>query len=222
MVRPASGARSMRPEAFRSTVRLEGRYIDLVPLAAAHLDALVAAGRDPRVWEFMRYGARDRRESMAELIDLLLERQRLGQDLPFTVRRHPGEVPIGMTRYLDIDRPNRSVEIGGTWYDPAYWRTPINTEAKYLLLRHAFEVENVLRVQLKTDTRNARSQRAIERLGAVREGVLREHLILPDGVVRSSVIYSIVEREWPSVRQRLESLLDRPWIGGRARPSEAA
>jgi RimJ/RimL family protein N-acetyltransferase len=109
------------------------------------------------------------------------------------------------------------VEIGGTWTDPTLWRTPFNTESKRLMLGYAFDTEHVHRVQLKTDLRNLRSQRAIERLGALREGVLREHLLVFGGVRRSSVYYSILEAEWPAVRDRLDAALARPWGGERPR-----
>ncbi|MFM8320705.1 MAG: GNAT family N-acetyltransferase, partial [Chloroflexota bacterium] len=117
---------------------------------------------------------------------------------------------LGCTRYLDIRPAHRGVEIGGTWYGAAYQRTGVNTEAKYLLLQHAFETWGCVRVQLKTDLRNQRSQRAIERLGAVREGVIRNHMVLPDGSLRHSVIYSILDSEWPAVKLRLEALMARP------------
>jgi RimJ/RimL family protein N-acetyltransferase len=201
----------MRANAFQRPVRLEGRYVELVPLDRAHVDALAIAGADPRIWEFMKFGPRTTRARMEELVDGYLERERLGIDLPFAVLRRETGIPVGMTRYLDIDRANRWVEIGGTWLDTAYWRSPFNTESKYLLLRHAFESENVLRVQIKTDTRNERSAQAIERLGAVKEGTLRDHMILPSGYVRSSTYYSILAREWPGVRSRLEGFLARPW-----------
>jgi RimJ/RimL family protein N-acetyltransferase len=113
----------------------------------------------------------------------------------------------GMTRYMTIDRPNRGLEIGGTWYGRRFRRTAMNTECKYLLMRHAFEVLGCIRVQLKTDLRNERSQQAIERLGAVREGVLRKNMIMPDGYHRSSVMYSVIDDEWPAVKARLEQLL---------------
>ena len=110
---------------------------------------------------------------------------------------------------MNIEPSNRSVEIGGTWYGLAYQRTGINTECKYLLLRHAFEVWGCLRVQLKTDLLNLRSQAAIERIGAVKEGVLRNHMVLPDGRIRDTVMYSIIKAEWPAVKARLEGLMER-------------
>ncbi len=108
---------------------------------------------------------------------------------------------------MDVRAAHQGVEIGGTWYGAEFRRTAVNTECKYLLLRHAFEAMDCIRVQFKTDLRNERSQRAIERLGAVREGVLRNHMILPDGTIRDSVYYSILAHEWPYVRKRLEAIL---------------
>jgi RimJ/RimL family protein N-acetyltransferase len=201
----------MQASGFRPPVRLSGRFVELVPLERGHVDALAHAGRDPRIWEFMKFGPRTTREAMAELVDSYLDRQRMGIDLAFTILRKETGVPVGMTRYLDIDRTNQWVEIGGTWLDTDYWRTPFNTEAKFLMLTHAFEVERVHRVQLKTDIRNTRSAAAIERLGAVKEGVLRDHMVLPSGHVRSSVYYGILAAEWPQVRTHLEEFLARPW-----------
>ncbi|HUZ80480.1 MAG TPA: GNAT family protein [Thermoplasmata archaeon] len=201
----------MREPEFRPPLALVGKHLELVPLQTEHAPALSEAGRDPKVWTYIRSGAATTLSAMTAQIGVLLERQRAGTDLCFTVRRLPGHEPVGMTRFLRVDRESRGVEIGGTWYDPAYWRTPLNTEAKYLLLHHAFDVEHVHRVQLQTDARNVRSQRAIERLGAVREGQMREDVLMPDGVWRSSVLYSILESEWPAVRRSLEEKLARPW-----------
>jgi RimJ/RimL family protein N-acetyltransferase len=114
---------------------------------------------------------------------------------------------IGATRYLDIRSEHRGLEIGGTWYAVEHQRTGVNTECKYLLLRHAFEVLGCIRVQLKTDSLNERSQRAIERLGAVHEGVLRSHMIMPDGRRRDSVYYSILDSEWPRIKERLLDMM---------------
>jgi RimJ/RimL family protein N-acetyltransferase len=114
-----------------------------------------------------------------------------------------------MTRYMTIEQANRGLEIGGTWYGKAHRRTAVNTECKYLLMRHAFETLGCIRVQLKTDSRNERSQRAIERLGATREGVLRKNMIMPDGYQRSSVMYSVIDDDWPSVKARLEQFLQQ-------------
>jgi RimJ/RimL family protein N-acetyltransferase len=196
---------------FRPPVELGGRYVRLVPLAREHAGPLWQAAGDPTIWRYMRTGLIHSETEMGALIDKLLVLQRAGGDLPFTVLLRAGDRPVGMTRYLDIQRAETTVEVGGTWYGPRFQRTPVNTDCKLTMLRHAFEVEGAHRVQIRTDLRNERSQRAIERLGAVREGVLREHLMMPDGVMRSSVCYSILAPEWPTVRARLERLLDRPW-----------
>jgi N-acetyltransferase len=198
---------------FRAPVELVGTRLRLVPLSLEHASALARAGRDPEIWRLLLAGLRTTPERMAAQIAELLTLQAAGSDLPFTILRADNGTPIGMTRFLTIDRPNRTVEVGGTWLDSAYWRTPFNTEMKRLMLSHAFETEHVRRVQLKTDLRNVRSQRAIERIGAVREGILREHLQLPDGFVRSSIMYSVLASEWPTVRARLDELLGRPWSG---------
>ena len=176
-----------------------------------HAGELAIAGDDPEIWRYLPYGPCRTPESMAELIDELLKRQRAGTDLAFSVRLQRTRELIGMTRFLSIERGSDSAEIGGTWYSAKWRRTPVNTESKRLLLAHAFDVEGAHRVQLRTDLRNDRSQRAIERLGAVREGVIREHRRMPDGYWRSSVQYSILVEEWPRVRERLDGFLARPW-----------
>jgi RimJ/RimL family protein N-acetyltransferase len=137
----------------------------------------------------------------------ILSRQAQGTDLPFAVIHLQAGCAIGATRYMEIRPKDLALEIGGTWYAPAYQRTAVNTECKYLLLRHAFEEWGCVRVQFKTDLLNERSQRAIERLGAVREGVLRHHMITPEGRLRDSVYYSILDSEWPAVKARLEAFL---------------
>ena len=201
----------MRGESFRPPVTLEGRYVELVPLALAHRDALRAAADDPEVGRYLLEGPGTTLDDIERQITRLLERQASGTDLPFTILRATDRRPVGMTRYLSIDRPNGVVEIGGTWLDRRLWRTPFNTDAKYLLLRHAFEGEGAHRVFLKTDARNERSQRAIERIGAIREAVMREHLLLENGHYRSSVYYGLLAPEWPHVKAELEAKLERPW-----------
>ncbi len=194
---------------------LTGRIVRLEPLDRRHVSDLTEAAKDEKIWEFMRYGVVNTEEKMLELIDDLLAHQARGTDMPFTVVHQAEGKAIGMTRYLNIEPENRAVEIGGTWYGKAYQRTGVNTECKFLLLQYAFEQLDCIRVQIKADQRNERSLRAIERIGAVREGVLRDHMILPDGAVRSSVYYSILAREWPGVKNRLIEMWEN---GGRSRP----
>lgn len=201
----------MRESSFRPPVVLTGERISLLPLRPEHQEALLVAARDPEIHRYLAMGPGRTPGEMASYIALLLSRQDAGTDLPFTIVRRPDQRALGMTRFIHIDRENDSVEIGGTWLDRDQWRTPVNTEAKLLMFRHAFEVERVHRVWLQTDLRNERSQRAIARLGTTREGVLRGDRVVRDGYHRSSVVYSVLEDEWPRARHRLERLLERPW-----------
>ena len=201
----------MRNESFRPPVTLEGRFVRLVPFSSDHRLPLHEVSRDPEVSRYILHGPGTTLAEMDALFRLLESGQQAGTDLPFTTLSAADARPVGMTRFLHIDRANDSVEIGGTWLGRPYWRTPFNTEAKFLMMRHAFEVEGAHRVSLQTDLRNERSQRAIERLGAVREAVLREDRLLPNGYYRSSVFYSVLRGEWPSVRRGLEEKLARPW-----------
>ena len=196
---------------FRPPVTLDARYVQLVPLTHGHARALAHAGTDPEIWRWMRYGYLGNLETMAGTIDKMLAWQAEGTDLAFAILLKPSLTPVGMTRYLGIDRDNQVVEVGGTWLARSLWRTPVNTDGKRAMLSNAFDREGCERVQLKTDVRNVRSQRAIERLGAVREGILRHHIRLQDGTYRDSVIYGILRSEWPNVRQRLDDALRRPW-----------
>jgi RimJ/RimL family protein N-acetyltransferase len=190
-------------------VTLMGSIIRLEPLSVQHIPDLAEAGKDESIWQYLRYGQVTTPDKMAEFVGLLLEWQARRTDLPFAVVHQASGRAIGMTRYMNIEPTNRGLEIGGTWYASEFQRTRTNTESKYLLLGHAFEVLEVIRVQFRADLRNLRSQRAIERIGAVREGVLRDHMILPDGTLRSSVIYSILAGEWTGVKKHLEELLER-------------
>jgi len=189
-------------------VILTGRVVRLEPLSEAHIQDLAKVGLEEEIWRFMRYGKLGTIEQLSTWVRELLELQAKGTDLPFAVISLGNSQAIGSTRYLEIDHLNRSLEIGGTWYGLDYQGTLVNTECKYLLLRHAFEVLGCVRVWFKTDSRNLRSQHAIEKLGAVREGVLRNHMTLPDGYIRDSVIYSILPQEWPGVKQKLRERLE--------------
>ena len=189
-------------------VTLTGRTVRLEPLSEAHVPDLTAVGLDPSIWRYMVYGSVDSEAKMLAFVQHLLKGHSAGTDLPFAVIHLASGCAVGCTRFMDIQPWHRGVEIGGTWYGIAYQRTAVNTESKYLLLRHAFETWGCVRVQLKTDLHNERSQRAIERIGAVREGVLRNHMIRPDGTIRDSVYYGIIDTEWPAVKARLEEMLE--------------
>jgi N-acetyltransferase len=201
----------MRDDAFRRPLTLAGSVVELVPLERSHRDGVLAAAHDAATLRWLRDAPGRTLADVDRYIDGQLAQQAAGTDLCFTTRLRSDHRVIGMTRFLRIDRANDGVEIGGTWIDSDYFRTPVNTESKLLLLGHAFETEGAHRVQLQTDLRNQRSQTAIARLGATREGVLRENVVMHDGYRRSSVFYSILAPEWPAVRARLRAALDRPW-----------
>jgi N-acetyltransferase len=188
-------------------VTLDGKGVRLEPLSEAHIPALAVAGKDESIWTYMLYANLTSEESMGAWVRDLLDRQKAGTDLPFAVIHLATGRVVGATRYLEMRPPHRSLEIGGTWYAPEFQRTAVNTECKYLLLKYAFEEMNCVRVQFKADSRNEHSIHAIERLGAVWEGVLRSHYILQDGRLRDSVYFSILDREWPRVKLRLEAKL---------------
>lgn len=186
---------------------LEGAFVRLEPLGEEHVAGLAAVGLDEEIWRHMPYGAMRTAADIHNWVRAILEQGASGTDVPFAVIHLASGRVAGSTRYMEIRPAHRGLEIGGTWYGSAFRRTAVNTECKYLLLRHAFEELECIRVQLKTDSRNERSQRAIERIGAVREGVLRNHMILPDTTVRHSVYFSIVDTEWPATKLRLQGML---------------
>jgi len=186
-------------------VTLMGKIVRLEPLSEAHVPDLAKVGLEPEIWCFMRYGKVETEADLGAWVGELLDFQAQGTDLPFAVIHLASGKAIGGTRYLHIDPPNRSLEIGGTWYGLDYQGTMVNSEGKYLLLKHAFETLACIRVWFKTDTRNQRSIQALERIGAIREGVLRNHMVLPDGFIRDSVVYSLIPEEWPQVKQKLEA-----------------
>ena len=190
-------------------VTLTGKYVRLEPLTEEHIPALAEIGAGQNFWDFMLYGNINTVEDMRNWVQDILSRAKNGTDLPFVAIHLASGRVAGATRYLNIMPKDRGLEIGGTWYGPEFQRTAVNTECKYLLLSHAFETLGSIRVQLKTDLRNERSQKAIERIGAVKEGILRNHMILPDGRYRDSVFYSILDTEWLQVKNRLEQMLER-------------
>ena len=190
-------------------ITLTGSVVRLEPLSEKHVPDLTVAAHDERIWRYMLYVYPDTEEKMLAWVRDILARQVAGTDLAFAVIHLASGRAIGATRYLEIRPEHRSLEVGGTWYATEFQRTAVNTECKYLLLKHAFEVLGCIRVQFKTDARNLRSLRAIERLGAAREGVLRNHYILPDGGYRDSIYFSILDSEWPKVKERLVEILAR-------------
>lgn len=187
-------------------VVLTGTHVRLESMTEAHIPALAEIGVGQTFWDFMVYGRMQTADDMRGWVQDILSRAEKGTDLPFVAIHLESDRVAGATRYMNIMPNDRGLEIGGTWYGLEFQRTMVNTECKYLLLSHAFETLGCIRVQLKTDLRNERSQKAIERIGAVKEGVLRNHMILPDGHYRHSVFYSILDTEWPDVKKRLEEM----------------
>lgn len=188
-------------------VTLTGNYVRLEPLADGHIASLARHGGEAELWRYMKHARPDPRESLPAWIAAVRAMQARGEGLAWAaVDARSGEA-VGGTTIHEVVLADRRLEIGNTWLGRAAQRTAVNTEAKLLLLRYAFEGLGCNRVQLKTDARNERSQAAIARLGAVREGVLRAHMVMPDGWVRDSVMFSIVAAEWPAVRARLEGFL---------------
>lgn len=189
-------------------VTLERTPVRLRPLERSDVPALVAAARDGELWSlgFTTIGNPD---TMAIWVKLALAARAEGRALPFVVEHLPGGRVIGSTRYLNIDLAHHRVEIGNTWYAASHQRSPVNTTCKILLLAHAFETLGAVAVEFRTDERNVRSRQAILDLGAHHDGVLRHHMIMPDGWLRNTYVFSILSQEWPTVRDRLEARLAR-------------
>lgn len=187
---------------------LQGDSVELVPMELSHLDGLWKAAMPEEIWDFTASKIRSKEQMEKMIKDALAEKEK-GNQFPFVVLHKQDNKIVGSTRYLDISKANKSLEIGWTWYNPEVWRTRVNTECKHLLLQYAFEEWGMNRVQFKTDGRNVRSQRAIERLGAKKEGILRQDRILPDGYIRDTVVYSIIQDEWTLIHNKLLQLLER-------------
>ncbi len=197
----------MATEMAVSPVMLEGVHVRLEPLAKAHLAGLAEVGLDQELWRWIPIPVRTQ-EEMAAYIDTALKEQERGTSLPFAIVEKATDRAIGSTRYGNIDRTHLRVEIGWTWVAREWQGTAINTEAKYLLLRHAFESLGCMRVELKTDSLNERSRAAILRIGAREEGIFRSHMITASGRIRHTVYFSIIDSEWPAVKARLETKLN--------------
>ena len=183
-------------------VTLEARHVRLEPLELRHVDPLAEVGLDPEIWRWSPEPLRTR-EDMRAYVEAALEARRQGTMLPFATVLRDGDRVVGSTRYGAIDLRNRRVEIGWTWITPPWQRSAVNTESKLLMLAHAFETWGCLRVEFKTDSLNIQSRTALKRLGAVEEGIFRNHVICASGRIRHSVYFSITNEEWPAVKQRL-------------------
>ena len=189
--------------AFTQSITLSGRHAMLEPLSFEHQDALIEAVRDGELWKLW-YTAIPSPEDMRVEIERRLGLQKAGSMLPFAVRSQSSGKIAGMTTYMNIDANNRRVEIGSTWYARSAQRTPLNTECKLMLLAHAFDTLDCIAVEFRTGFFNYASRRAIERLGAKQDGILRSHQRYADGGLRDTVVFSIVAQEWPAVKRHLE------------------
>src|SRR5215475_6256007 len=189
-------------------VVLEGQHVRLEPLTRAHGAALSEVGLDEELWRWIPLPVHTT-DQMAAYIETALKEQANGTSLPFVqIEKASGRV-IGSTRYMNIERAHHRLEIGSTWIASPWQRTAINTESKYLLMRHAFETLGCMRVELKTDSLNAKSRTAILRIGAQQEGIFRNHMITSTGRVRHTVYFSVTDSEWPGVKAELERRLGR-------------
>ncbi|HLZ91663.1 MAG TPA: GNAT family protein [Candidatus Acidoferrum sp.] len=187
-------------------VVLQGRHVRLEPLTLEHIERLAEVGLDPDLWKWIPTPVRSLAE-MGDYVQTALKEQAAGSAIPFALLEQAGGRVVGSTRYANIEREHRRLEIGWTWVAGPWQRTAINTEAKYLLLRHAFETLGCMRVELKTDSLNDRSRAAILRTGARQEGIFRNHMITASGRIRHTVYFSVIESEWPEVKAGLEAKL---------------
>ncbi len=195
--------------AFTAPISLAGVHVVLEPLSLSHADGLASAVRDGELWRLW-YTTIPRPEQMGEEIARRLSLHESGSMLPFAVRTAPSGRLVGMTTYMNIDAANRRLEIGSTWYAKSAQRTPLNTEAKLLLLTHAFETLDCIAVEFRTHFFNQQSRRGIERVGARLDGILRHHQRMPDGTLRDTCVYSVIASEWPCVKANLGWLLEKP------------
>jgi len=193
--------------AFIEPVTLTGRHVQLEPLAAAHHDALIAAASDGELWKLW-YTSVPSPQTMRSWLETALA-MRAQDDLAFAIRDLRDGSIVGSTRYFRVDAANRRLELGHTWYARRAQRTAINTEAKLLLLGHAFEALRCIAVELRTHWMNRQSREAIARLGAKQDGVLRNHQRMADGTLRDTVVFSIIDSEWPTVKRHLQYKLER-------------
>ncbi len=190
---------------------LEGPNLRLEPFEARRAPDLFEASQYPEIWTYMSYGKMPDLAEFDEILAVSEQNRAAGREVMFTIIQKPNGKIIGSSRIFEYAPQHRTAEIGWTWMPPHYWRTGVNSETKYLLLTHCFETLDLVRVQLKADARNIRSQEAILRLGAVREGLLRRHMIQRHtGFIRDTVIFSITDLDWPDIKKRLEERLKQP------------
>jgi RimJ/RimL family protein N-acetyltransferase len=185
---------------------LTGQVVRLEPLGLEHLDALAEVGLDPSLWRWIAFPVRTKDDLRRYIEDALRDRE-VGRAMPFVTIERASNRPIGSTRYGNIDMTNRRVEIGWTWVAPPWQRSAVNTEAKLLMLTHAFERLGCIRVEFKTDALNSQSRNALLGIGATQEGIFRQHMVTETPRLRDSAYFSIIDSEWPAVKERLQQRL---------------
>jgi N-acetyltransferase len=187
--------------------KLSNEVVELVPMNESHIEGLYEAAQYPEIWTHMSVNLKTY-EDVIKYVNDGLEKAKKGTDFPFVIIEKRTSHIVGSTSYMDISIVHKRLEIGSTWLTPAVWRSAVNTNCKFLLLQYGFEQFGMNRIQIKTGHENIQSQKAIERLGAVKEGILRNHMIRKEGTIRHTVMYSITNEEWPSIKKRfLQELL---------------
>jgi len=186
--------------------KLENNIVQLIPMELEHVEGIYEAAQDKRIWEHMSVDLTEK-SNVIEYVQDALRKRKNCTDFAYIILNKKTEKIIGATWLLDISKQHKRLEIGSTWINPIYWRSEINTNCKYLLLKYCFEELHLNRVQIKTGHENFRSQKAIERIGAVKEGILRHHMIRKKGIIRHTVLFSIIKEEWEHVKKHFEEQL---------------
>lgn len=197
---------------IRDGITLEGNRVRLIPASHEHVEGLFKASNHSDIWTYSPSSI-SKLADLEDTVDQWMRAKEQGLRFPFVIFDKSTSEIVGSTSYLDISLLNRKLEIGGTWLDPKVWRTGVNTECKYLLLKYGFEELNLIRVQFRTDTRNERSNLAIQRIGAQFEGTLRQEMIVREGYIRDSNVYSILDKEWERVKAKLLNYLSKANYG---------
>lgn len=186
--------------------KLENDVVQLIPMELKHAQGIYEASQDKRIWEHMSVDLTEK-SRVIEYVEDAIKKRMQGTDIAYVIVDKKSEKIIGATWFLDISKQHKRLEIGSTWINPHYWRTNINTNCKYLLLKYWFEELHLNRVQIKTGHENFRSQKAIERIGAVKEGILRNQMIRKEGIIRHTVLYSVIQEDWRKVKKHFEEHL---------------
>lgn len=186
--------------------KLHNDQVILNPMAESDIEGIFAVANYPEIWPYLSITI-ETIEDTKKYVLHALDNKETGVEFPFVIIDQKTQKIIGSTKFMDIDSKHKRLEIGFTWLTPSYWRTAVNTNCKYLLLQYCFEVLHLHRVQIKTDHKNMRSQKAIERIGAKKEGILRNHMVRKDGTIRNTVMYSVTNEDWPEVKNKLETMI---------------